>query len=79
MIRYSPTIANLDQHRVSYDAFPTMNRSNLVGMNLLPVGGTMSMSQPLPILEQVELFRGLTCESLLDRLPELGRDSAMES
>lgn len=51
---------------------------SLGDVNLLPVDGAMSMSQPLPVLEHVELFRTFECESLLDRLPELGRETAME-
>lgn len=44
-------------------------------LNLLPVGGGMSMSQPLPVLEQVEFFLGSGLDSDPDKLPELGLDT----
>jgi hypothetical protein len=36
----------------------------------------MESPQLLPMLEHVEFFRGPACDSLADRLPELGRETA---
>lgn len=48
---------------------------HLFRVNLLPIGGDISMSHPLPLLEQVEFFLGPVFKSGPDKFPELGRDT----
>lgn len=51
------------------------NRYIWLELNLLPVGGGMSIFHPLPVLEQVEFFLTPVFNSDPDRFPELGRDT----
>jgi len=74
-IRCSPTTANL--HQASRQPRVALI-ARVVRANLLPIDGVASMSRPLPMLEHVEFFRGPARESLADRLPELGRETATE-